>query len=141
MAATRPPPRLHSALLANSVFRTENLQFCAVEVFDRIVATGFPWQVPGWGLLLVFEGGMGEYEMSVDVLKPDGNLLSHIGPMPLRFAPGAARCYVALTTRGPFVFPVPGRYRFQVRVDGSTLESDRIYADLSPADDGARAGG
>jgi hypothetical protein len=94
-------------------------------IFDRIGTSQFPARHPHMVLILRFIAGLnetGKHEVGIVLKDPTGQELVRVDGE-IQLAPGPAS--VAGGIRVPhvlnldgLVFPVPGRYSFDVRVDG-----------------------
>ncbi len=94
-------------------------------VFDRISTSSFPAQHPHMVLILRFTAGVdeiGTHKVEISLSDPKGHRVVHLnGDMQL----GAGRAGITEGLKVPhvlhldgMVFPAPGRYAFDVRIDG-----------------------
>ena len=100
-------------------------------VFDRITARHFPAPHERMSLVLRFTAGLaeaGDHRLLISLKTPDGSELIppfdrtlHLGPGPGHVG-GEIRFPHLLHLNG-IVFPTPGQYSFDVRVDGKYLMS------------------
>jgi len=113
------------ALLADAATIDAAGKLNILGVFDRISTSSFPAQHPHMVLILRFTAGVGEigtHKVEISLSDPRGQRVVHLnGDMQL----GAGRSGVAEGLKVPhvlhldgMVFPVPGRYAFDVRIDG-----------------------
>lgn len=113
------------ALLADAATIDTSGKLNILGVFDRLTAASFPIAHPRMALVLRFVASVqevGRHRVEIALLEPDGEEVVHIdGEMQL--SPGPAS--MAGSVRVPhvlhldrLVFPKPGRYAFDVRVDG-----------------------
>lgn len=94
-------------------------------VFDRLGADSFPARHPRLSLVLRFTAGLpeaGTHQVDISLRDPEGDEVVHMdGEMQLRPVGGGAtdaiRVPHVLNIDG-LVFPRPGRYAFDVSVDG-----------------------
>lgn len=114
-------------------------------VFDRITARHFPAPHERISLVLRFTAGIdeaGEHRLAISLKTPDGAELIppiegmlHLGPGPGHLG-GEIRFPHILNLNG-IVFPAPGQYSFDIRVDDKYLTSLPLY--LSQMGGGAMA--
>lgn len=113
------------ALLADAATIDASGKLNILGVFDRIGTGAFPAQHPHMVLILRFSAGVGEmgrHKVEISMTDPSGERMVQLdGDMHL----GGGRTGVTDGMKVPhvlhldgLVFPVPGRYTFDVRVDG-----------------------
>jgi hypothetical protein len=113
------------ALLADAATIDAAGKLNILGVFDRISTSSFPAQHPHMVLILRFTAGVGEigtHKVEISLRDPRGQRVVHLnGDMQL----GAGRAGISEGLKVPHVlhldgmlFPVPGRYAFDVRIDG-----------------------
>lgn len=109
-------------------------------IFHDLYAPGFPAQQGRMMLVLALEwdhGDSGRYDFRVDVKGPGGTPslsvdgYSEVTPRPTDRPPPRTRLVMPLEN---VVFPVPGRYDFEVRVKGKVLEGPVLYLMETEAD-------
>jgi hypothetical protein len=113
------------ALLADAATIDGSGKLNILGIFDRLSTASFPTRHPRLSLVLRFQAGLddvGKHEVGIALKAPDGKQLVRIdGEMNLapgpRAAGGAVLVPHVLNMDG-LVFPVSGRYSFDVRVDG-----------------------
>ena len=102
-------------------------------VFHDLYAPGFPARQERMVLVLAVEWDRedeGRYSFRIDVTGPDGRPTltvegqSDVTPRPPDRPPPRTRLAMPLEE---VVFPVPGRYDFQVRLKGRTLQGPTLY--------------
>jgi len=113
------------ALLADAATIDAAGKLNILGVFDRISTSSFPAQHPHMVLILRFTAGVGEigtHKVEISLSDPRGQRVVHLdGDMQL----AAGRAGVSEGLKVPhvlhldgMVFPVAGRYAFDVRIDG-----------------------
>lgn len=107
-------------------------------VFHDLYAPGFPAQQKQLMLVLDLEwahGDQGRHRFRVDMMDPLGRPAltveghSDVTPRPPDRPPPRTRVVLPLEN---VVFPVPGAYRFQVRLKGKVFEGPRLYLVETP---------
>jgi hypothetical protein len=113
------------ALLADAATIDTSGKLNILGVFDRLTAASFPIAHPRMALVLRFVASVqevGRHRVEIALLEPEGGEVVHIdgemqlGPGPASMAGGVRVPHVLHLDR--LVFPKPGRYAFDVRVDG-----------------------
>lgn len=113
------------ALLADAATIDASGKLNILGVFDRLSVASFPTRHPRLSLVLRFSAGVGEvgrHRIGIALKGPDGKEVvridgeMHLGPGPST-AGGAVLVPHVLNMDG-LVFPSPGRYFFDVHVDG-----------------------
>lgn len=118
------------ALLADAATLDASGKLNLLGVFDRIQAVSFPARHDRIAMVLRFQGGLseaGQHQLDIRLITPDQEEMLSIGGE-LTFAPGPAE--TGGTIRVPhlinlngIVFPEPGRYVFDVILDGQHARS------------------
>ncbi len=133
------------ALLADAATIDATGKMNILGIFDRISVSQFPAQHGRIALVLRLTAGtseVGTHEMEIRLSDPDGaEVLSLNGEMHLAGGPGAGegfRVPHVLNLDG-LVFPGPGRYSFDVKVDGEHHVSISLVVDGPPRVQGALA--
>jgi len=132
------------ALLADAATIDASGKLNILGVFDRIATATFPAQHPHMVLILRFTAGFGEigpHKVEISMTDPGGHRIVQLdGDMQL----GPGRAGVTEGMKVPhvlhlegLVFPTPGRYHFDVRVDGDHHTSVPLHVSGAPG----RAGG
>jgi len=123
------------ALLADAATIDASGKLNILGVFDRIGVSRFPAQHGRISLVLRLTGGtseMGTHQMEIRLSKPDGTeVLSLSGELNLGAGSTAGegiRVPHVLNLDG-LVFPEPGRYSFDVKVDGEHHVSIPLVVD------------
>lgn len=102
-------------------------------IFHDLYAPGFPARQDRMVLVLVVEWDptdKGRYSFRIDVTGPDRRPAvtvegqSDVTPRPADRPPPRTRLVMPLED---VVFPVPGRYDFQVKIKGQTLQGPTLY--------------
>ncbi|HET9947987.1 MAG TPA: hypothetical protein VFQ22_03570, partial [Longimicrobiales bacterium] len=113
------------ALLADAATIDGSGKLNILGVFDRLAASSFPTRHPRMSLVLRFAAGvheMGRHQVGISLRSPGGKEVVRIdGEMsllPNRAAAGGAVLVPHVLNMDGIVFPVAGRYTFDVRVDG-----------------------
>lgn len=114
------------ALLADAATIDGSGKLNILGIFDRLSTTAFPTRHPRLSLVLRFAAGInevGKHAIGISLRAPDGQEVMRIdGEMNLAAGPrgvtGGVLVPHILNLDG-LVFPVPGRYAFDVRVDGA----------------------
>lgn len=118
------------ALLADAATIDAGGKLNILGVFDRLNARSFPARHGRVALVLRFSAGLheaGEHTVDIVLKDPDGEEVVHLdgqvqlGPGPMH-AGGEIRVPHVLNLDG-LVFEQPGRYSFDLRVDGEHLRS------------------
>jgi hypothetical protein len=113
------------ALLADAATIDGSGKLNILGIFDRLSTTSFPTRHPRLSLVLRFSAGVqevGKHQVEIKLKAPDGKELVRIdGEMNL--TPGSSRSGGAalvphVLNMDGLIFPVAGRYAFDVRVDG-----------------------
>lgn len=113
------------ALLADAATIDGSGKLNILGIFDRLGTNSFPTRHPRLSLVLRFSAGVheaGRHEVGITLKSPDGNELvrldgeMHLGAGPREVVNGVLVPHI-LNMDG-LVFPVSGRYTFDVRVDG-----------------------
>lgn len=113
------------ALLADAATIDASGKLNILGVFDRLGGIGMPLRHPRMAMVLRFTAGIqevGRHEVEITLNDPDGEELvrvdgeMHLSPAPRAVGEGVRVPHV-LNMDG-LVFPKPGRYGFDVRVDG-----------------------
>ena len=117
-------------------------------IFHDLYAPGFPAQQGRMILVLALEwdrGDSGRYDFRVDVKDPDGNLTisvdgySEVSPRPSDRPPPRTRLIMPLEN---VVFPIPGRYEFEVKAKGQLLAGPILYlVEMDEESEGGAPGG
>jgi hypothetical protein len=113
------------ALLADAATIDGSGKLNILGVFDRLGTAAFPTRHPRMSLVLRFAAGvheLGSHEVTIGLRAPDGSEVVRIdGEMNLSGGPRGVSDGIlvphVLNLDG-VVFPVPGRYSFDVIVDG-----------------------
>jgi uncharacterized protein DUF6941 len=113
------------ALLADAATIDGSGKLNILGIFDRLGTTSFPTRHPRLSLILRFSAGVhevGKHDVGIILKAPDGHEVVRIdGEMNLAAGPrgiaGGVLVPHILNMDG-LVFPVAGRYAFDVRVDG-----------------------
>jgi len=113
------------ALLADAATIDASGKLNILGVFDRLTASSFPTRHPRLSMVLRFSAGVdevGRHAVEISIKGPNGAQVVRIdGEMNLspgfRDVGGAVFAPHVLNMDG-LVFPEPGRYTFDVRVDG-----------------------
>ena len=113
------------ALLADAATIDGSGKLNILGIFDRLTTTSFPTRHPSLSLVLRFSAGIdevGRHQVTILLKGPDGKEVVRIdGEMNLAPGPSSAGGAVLVPhvlNMDGLVFPVPGRYAFDVRVDG-----------------------
>jgi len=112
------------ALLADAATIDGSGKLNILGIFDRLTTTAFPTRHPRLSLVLRFSAGiqeLGKHEVEIQLKAPDGKQLVRIdGEMNLSPGPRAGGVVLVphVLNMDGLVFPVAGRYFFDVRVDG-----------------------
>jgi hypothetical protein len=113
------------ALLADAATIDGSGKLNILGVFDRLTTTSFPTRHPRLSLVLRFAAGIdevGRHQVVIALKGPDGKEVVRIdGEMNLAPGPSSAGGAVLVPhvlNMDGLVFPVAGRYAFDVRVDG-----------------------
>jgi hypothetical protein len=118
------------ALIADAATIDSSGKLSILGIFDRIGTASFPARHPYMVLILRFTAALnkaGTHQIGITLRDPAGNQVVGIdGEMQLGPGPvgdgGGIRVPHVLHLDG-LVFPVPGQYAFDVRVDGQHLVS------------------
>ena len=133
------------ALLADAATIDATGKINILGIFDRISVSQFPAQHGRISLVLRLTAGtseVGTHEMEIRLSDPNGaEVLSLNGEMQLVGGPdaGAAIRVPHILNLDGLVFPGPGRYSFDVRVDGEHHVSISLVVDGPPLGPGALA--
>lgn len=135
------------ALLADAATVDASGKLNILGVFDRISASRFPAQHPHVSLVLRLGASMneaGSHTVEIALKDPEGNQVVHlngevkVGPGPA--ASGGRVRVPQVVNMERLVFPRPGRYSFDVAVDGEHQVSVPLFVhDASAQSQGARA--
>jgi hypothetical protein len=113
------------ALLADAATIDGSGKLNILGIFDRLTTSAFPTRHPRLSLVLRFSAGVqevGKHEVAITLKEPDGKQLVRIdGEMNLAPGPsgtGGAVLVPHILNMDGLIFPAPGRYAFDVRVDG-----------------------
>ncbi|MDX1493158.1 MAG: hypothetical protein R3253_03720 [Longimicrobiales bacterium] len=113
------------ALLADAATVDASGKLNILGVFDRLGTSAFPTRHPRMSLVLRFAAGVhevGKHQVEIVLKDPGGKELVRIdGEMNLSAGPrGVAGGVLVphILNMDGLVFPAPGRYAFDVRVDG-----------------------
>jgi len=113
------------ALLADAATIDGSGKLNILGIFDRLTTSSFPTRHPRLSLVLRFAASMrdvGKHQIDIALKAPDGKQLVRIdGEMNLAPGPGGVGGAVLVPhvlNMDGLIFPVPGSYAFDVRVDG-----------------------
>jgi len=113
------------ALLADAATIDGSGKLNILGIFDRLTTAAFPTRHPRLSLVLRFAAGVqevGKHQVAIALKAPDGKQLMRIdGEMnlaPGSPAAGGAVLVPHVLNMDGLIFPGPGRYAFDVRVDG-----------------------
>jgi hypothetical protein len=113
------------ALLADAATIDGSGKLNILGIFDRLTTTSFPTRHPRMSLVLRFAAGIhevGRHQVAISLKGPDGKEVLRVdGEMNLAPGPtsaGGAVLVPHVLNMDGLVFPVPGRYAFDVKVDG-----------------------
>ena len=113
------------ALLADAATIDGSGKLNILGIFDRLSTASFPTRHPRLSLVLRFSAGVdevGRHRIGITLKGPDGQEVVRIdGEMNLAPGPSSAGGAVLVPhvlNMDGLVFPVAGRYAFDVRVDG-----------------------
>lgn len=113
------------ALLADAATIDGSGKLNILGIFDRLTTASFPTRHPRLSLVLRFAAGLdevGRHDVQITLRTPDGQEAVRIdGEMNLSPGPmgtGGAVIVPHVLNMDGLVFPMPGRYTFDVRVDG-----------------------
>lgn len=131
------------ALLADAATVDSSGKLNILGVFDRIAAPHFPVQHGRLALVIRFHGGMadvGAHPVAIRMMGPGGEVLRlegtiQVGP-PLQGTGGVLRIPQVFNLDG-VVLPEPGRFSFDVSVDGTRRVSIPLEAVRIPGNPGA----
>jgi hypothetical protein len=111
------------ALLADAATIDGSGKLNILGIFDRLTTSAFPTRHPRLSLVLRFAAGiqeLGKHDVGIVLKAPDGKQLVRIdGEMNLSPGPWAGGVVLVphVLNMDGLVFPVAGRYFFDVRVD------------------------
>ncbi len=118
------------ALLADAATIDGSGKLNILGIFDRLTTASFPTRHPHLSLVLRFSAGIqevGRHDVGILLKAPDGNEVVRIdGEINLAPGPsdsGGAVLVPHVLNMDGLVFPLPGQYAFDVRVDGEHLAS------------------
>jgi len=113
------------ALLADAATIDGGGKLNILGIFDRLQTSAFPTRHPRMSLVLRFAAGVhevGRHEVGIALRAPDGQEVMRIdGEMNLAAGPRAVAGGVLIPhilNMDGLVFPLPGSYAFDVKVDG-----------------------
>jgi len=113
------------ALLADAATIDGSGKLNILGIFDRLSTQAFPTRHPRMSLVLRFAAGIqevGRHQVAISLKGPDGKEVLRIdGEMNLAPGPsssGGAVLVPHVLNMDGLVFPAPGRYAFDVKVDG-----------------------
>lgn len=113
------------ALLADAATIDGTGKLNILGVFDRLGTASFPARHPRLALVLRFTAGVhevGQHQVAIGLKSPDGSEVVRIdGEMNLTAGPMGVRSGVLvphILNMDGLVFPIEGRYAFDVLVDG-----------------------
>ena len=113
------------ALLADAATIDGSGKLNILGIFDRLTTQAFPTRHPRLSLVLRFSAGLdqvGRHQVGIALKAPDGKEMVRIdGEMNLAPGPsgsGGAVLVPHVLNMDGLIFPGPGRYAFDVRVDG-----------------------
>lgn len=113
------------ALLADAATIDGSGKLNILGIFDRLGTHSFPTRHPRMSLVLRFSAGVhevGRHDIEIVLRAPDGKQVIRIdGEMQLSAGPGQVSNGVLvphILNLDGIVFPAPGRYAFDVLVDG-----------------------
>jgi hypothetical protein len=113
------------ALLADAATIDGSGKLNILGIFDRLNTTSFPTRHPRLSMVLRFSAGIdevGRHQVGISLKGPDGKEVLRIdGEMNLAPGPSSAGGAVLVPhvlNMDGLIFPVPGRYAFDVKVDG-----------------------
>lgn len=113
------------ALLADAATIDGSGKLNILGIFDRLSTASFPTRHPRLSLVLRFAAGIkevGRHQVAISLKGPDAKEVLRIdGEMNLAPGPSSAGGAVLVPhvlNMDGLVFPVPGRYAFDVKVDG-----------------------
>lgn len=113
------------ALLADAATIDGSGKLNILGVFDRLKTSSFPTRHPRLSLVLRFSAGIheaGRHEVGIALKAPDGKEVMRLnGEMKLAPGPGGASDGVLVPhvlNMDGLIFPMAGRYAFDVAVDG-----------------------
>jgi Family of unknown function (DUF6941) len=119
------PMDVDLALLADAATIDGSGKLNILGVFDRLTTSSFPTRHPRLSLVLRFSAGIdevGPHDVEIHLRGPDGKDVVRIdGEMNLSPGPpgtGGAVIVPHVLNMDGLVFTAPGRYSFDVRVDG-----------------------
>lgn len=124
------------ALLADAATIDASGKLNILGIFDRLSAPAFPTRHPRLSLVLRFAAGVheiGRHRVGITLRAPDGKEVMRIdGEMNLSAGPGAVAGGVSvphILNMDGLVFPIAGKYAFDVRVDGAHHVSIALTVD------------
>jgi hypothetical protein len=124
------------ALLADAATIDGSGKLNILGIFDRLSTSSFPTRHPRLSLVLRFSAGInevGKHGIGIALKAPDGHEVMRIdGEMNLAAGPRGVTGGVLvphILNMDGLVFPVPGRYAFDVRVDGEHQVSIPLTVD------------
>jgi hypothetical protein len=113
------------ALLADAATIDGSGKLNILGIFDRLTTTSFPTRHPRLSLVLRISAGVqevGKHDIGISLRAPDGKQLMKIdGQMKLAPGPrldGGAVLVPHVLNMDGLIFPMAGRYAFDVSVDG-----------------------
>jgi len=113
------------ALLADAANIDASGKLNILGVFDHLAVASFPTRHPRLSLVLRFSAGVtavGKHQIAIALKGPDGKEVVRIdGEMHLAPGPSSAGGAILIPhvlNMDGLIFPVPGRYFFDVHVDG-----------------------
>ena len=133
------------ALMADAATVDASGKLNILGVFDRITARNFPAPHERISLVLRFTAGLdeaGEHRLAISLKTPDGSDLIPTIEGVLQLGPGPGHVggeirFPHILNLNGIVFPAPGQYSFDIRVDDEYLTSIPLY--LSQMGEGAMA--
>jgi hypothetical protein len=127
------------ALLSDAATVDASGKLNVLGVFDRITATGFPAKHPRLSLVLRLTASMneaGEHEVVITLRDPEGEEMGRInGTMGVGFGPadtGGRLSVPQVINMDGLVFTQPGRYAFDVEIDGEHHVSVPLFLHQAP---------
>jgi hypothetical protein len=124
------------ALLADAATIDGAGKLNIIGIFDRLSTSAFPTRHPRMSMVLRFSAGIhevGKHEVGISLRAPDGHEVMRIdGEMNLSSGPrGVADGILVphILNMDGLIFPVGGRYAFDVRVDGEHHASIPLTVD------------
>ena len=123
----KPPPKCKAILLCDYVIQDAVTgKNTLVGIFDQLIASAYPFQMPHFHLFLHLVDGIGRYDLSVEIHDlRNATIIARVKTKPVEFRERISRANLILPFNGAQL-PHHGAYDFVVLANGQEIDRQQI---------------